>query len=200
MAGIERISIKSNNRGRGAWRFDVANSSMAYVHRVYRYLFPLQFGSEFIECTAEEKMARWDIDFGVDVILNLINEQTITIQEKILTTDYETVTVEYYQNPQTSEPGDWFNLKADYYFVGYQNQLKQSELRRWILLDWNQVRTNGRAINWQVRTNKNDGARANFRWAHFDNFPQHTLVAKLHNGVFTSNIDASRNELQYKLF
>lgn len=192
LKGIQRIHITDKVSGRGADRFKVAKPFYSYIHQVYRALFPLLPGNEFIDCTKEERYARYDIEFGVDTILNFVNGQSATIQEKVLTTDYSTVTVEYYQDPSTQEAGDWFRLKCDFYFVGYGKK-GQTELDRWILLDWNQVRLHSAAIPWQVRSNGRDGARSNFKFAHFNAFPRQCVVAKRINGKSTHFINMPNN-------
>lgn len=201
MKGIQRINITDKTTGRGGWRFDVSKPFYSYIHQVYRAIFPLLPQAEFVNCTSKERYARYDIDFGVDVILNFVNGQSATIQEKVLTTKYSTVTVEYYQNPATEEPGDWFKLKCDFYFVGY-GQRGRTELDRWIILDWNQVRLHSASIPWQIRSNSQDGARANFRYAHFDSFPSSCVVAKKMHGDPSFNIakPESFGDLQLPLF
>ncbi len=179
--GIERISITSELNGRGAWRFKVAEPCHGFINQTYRSLFNLLPGLEYVKCTPEEKFARYDIEFGVDVILNFTNGQRATIQEKVLTTQFSTVTVEYYQDWRNEIPGDWFNLMCDFYFVGYTNS-RPNELDRWILLDWNKVKMAGDIIRWQARENQGDGAMANFRYVHFDAFPPDCVVAKYLNG------------------
>ena len=174
-AGIQRIEITDQINGRGAGRFRVAQKYHQAINQVYRNIYPLSIGCDYIQCSANEKLARYDIDFGVDVLLNLVNGQTITIQEKVLGTTYSTVTVEYYQNPQTGEEGDWFKLKCDLYFVGYGTT--PPRLDRWILLDWNRVKLYHNQIPWWCNSNKKDGARANFLAANFWQIPDVCIIA-----------------------
>jgi hypothetical protein len=199
--GIQRINITDKATGSGAWRFNVASKYYADIHQIYRMLFPtLLPGNEFLDCTAQEKLGRYDIDFGVDLIFNYVNGHSSTIQEKILTTVYNTVTVEYYQNPKTMEPGDWFKLKCDYYFVGYGKK-EAATLDRWILLDWNQVRLHSAAINWGIRENKYDGAKASFKYADFTSFPDNCVVGMYLNGKLINNASNCSNfyDLQFPL-
>lgn len=185
--GIERINVVGNVFGAGAWRFKHPKRFYADVHQIYRAIFPILPGCVDVNVTKEERYARYDIDFGVDVILNFVNGQSATIQEKVLSTTYSTVTVEYYQNPMTEEEGDWFNLKCDYYFVGYGPKEGTPILDRWILLDWNQVRLHSASIPWKVNNNQKDNARANFVYAHFSEFPNRCVVARKMNGCIVKN-------------
>lgn len=189
MAGIERIAIDNPVKGSGAWRFDVAKNYTGYINRLYRHLFELADGESIAPCKPDDKLGRYDRDFGVDVILSLKSGQTITVQEKVLTTNYDTVTVEYYQNGITGEQGDWFKLKCDLYFVGYASGKKDTSgeyvLDRFILLDWLLVRIAHDNIGWMIRENKKDGAKANFKYAKFSQFPDYCTIAKLADGKFT---------------
>ena len=180
MSGIERIKIIKNNKGPGAWRFGVGHNAHSQINQIYSNNFDLIDNScEYVEVTPEEKLARYDIDFGVDVILTLKNGSTCTIQEKILLTNFHTVTVEYHQDYKTSEPGNWFKLKCGFYFVGYIGHKNSSRLLRYILLDWNQVKRSN--IDWQTDYNRKDNARSNFKYAPFGDFPANSIIASQFN-------------------
>ena len=192
--GIERINVVDKVVGPGAWRFKHPKRFRADVHQIYRSLFPLLPGSVDVNVSKNERYARYDIDFGVDVIINFVNGQSATIQEKILSTNFSTVTVEYYQNPAQNEAGDWFNLKCDYYFVGYGPKEGSPVLSRWILLDWNQVRLHSACIPWRFNSNQKDNARANFAYAQFVEFPDRCVVARKLNGHMMRNIPDFKNQ------
>lgn len=178
--GIERLKIINDNKGQGSWRFEVGQNVHHLINQIYISNFNLVNNKcEYIEVTPAEKLARYDIEFGIDVILNLANGQTCTVQEKILTTRYHTVTVEYYQDHQNQVPGDWFKLKCDFYFVGYIGHRTSGRLLRYILLDWNRVKLSN--IEWQVNQNHKDNARANFRYTSFENFPANCIIASQFN-------------------
>lgn len=182
-AGIERIDIITSSNGRGAWRFKIARPYHPFINQIYWSLFSLWPNCEYLRCTKDDKIARHDIEYGVDVRLNYLNGLSGTVQEKILTTTYETLTVEYYQNPLTNQEGDWFNLKCDYYFVGYANSHK-SVLDRWILLDWPRTKLLSDKIAWKIKNNKQDGAKSNFKYAHFNDFPDECVIAKYLNNIY----------------
>lgn len=184
-AGIERLNIINDVSGNGAYRFNIADPYHKYMNMVYRSIFNLYSDDIVVDCTPEEKLARYDIDFGVDIILNLNSGQPITIQEKVLTTSFDTVTVEYYQNWRTKEKGDWFKLKCDYYFVGYIGP--NNKLRIWILIDWNKLKLQSQ-LKWDENFNQNDGAMASFRYLHFNQIPTDCIIAMWYNKELTKNI------------
>ncbi len=100
------------------------------------------------------------------------------MQEKFLFTDYGTVTVEHCQDWLALEPGDWFKLKAQYYFVGYDSQ-GCMRLDPWVLLDWSRLQraTAQSRIRWRLRGNRADGARASFMYVQFADLPPDVIAA-----------------------
>lgn len=190
--GIERILITSNGNGRGSYRFWESQRRWAAANRIYRSALSLLPGDSITRCTQDEFEAGYDRFLGVDALLRLKNGMILTLQEKFLTFPLSTVTVEYYQNPKTSERGDWFHLKAQLYFVGYDrahlrcpahpdhvDRETQSGIcwkcghvflfQDWILLDWAKtvVCTNEGQFPWRDNRNKRDGARASFKYTEF---------------------------------
>jgi len=183
--GLQRIHIEKNLSGRGSWRFDFAQARWPAASQIYRQVFarlgmPLLPGDQLVRCTKEEFMAGYDHELGIDVLLKFESGMTATLQEKFLTFPRATtVTVEYMQNPETGEQGDWFTLKCQYYFVGYDTDNSET-FNDWILLDWPAVQRatlQGR-IQWHENRNRHDGARASFRYAYFDEIPPDCIVAR----------------------
>lgn len=184
MAGIERIHITEEVNGRGSWRFKWSQGRGDAANSLYRRIFdrlqtPLLPGEEPIECSLEEFEAGYDHELGIDVLLRFEGGMTATLQEKFLRFHLSTVTVEYMQNRATKEQGDWFNLKSQYYFVGYDRDDSKT-FDDWILLDWPATMraTQQKRIRWYEKPNKRDGARASFRFAYFDRIPQECVVAR----------------------
>lgn len=184
MVGISRINITTQNTGRGAYRFEKSRTMQSAANRLYRSIFeslnmPLLLGEELIDCTKDEFIAGYDYALGIDVILRLGGGTEMTLQEKFLFTKYNTVTVEYMQNPLTKEKGDWFNMKTQLYFVGYQSA-DAGHFQDWVLLDWLKVKmlTQQKKIVWnQPRQNKEDGAKANFIYLPIFSFPSECVLA-----------------------
>jgi len=188
-AGIQRVIITDPVSGRGAWRFEKSKLRYPAANKVYRETFaisgmPLLPGYEEIRCTQAEFVAGYDHELGIDVVLNFESGICATLQEKFLYTTYRTVTVEYEQNWRTGEFGDWFNMKAQYYFVGYDRNDSRS-FDEWILLDWPAAArlTAMGQLRWQERRNKRDGARASFKYLNFAAFPDSAVVAVHMHGV-----------------
>lgn len=182
-AGITRINITDHKPGAGANRFAAAPTLWPAANNIYRETFaalgmPLAEGEESIECTSDEFQAGYDRKYGTDLWLRFESGMRSSMQEKYLTTDFTTVTVEYWQNWRTRERGDWFTMRVDYYFVGYHLP-GGTTMQRWILLDWPAVQraTSRNLIVWGDRRNGRDGAQSSFRYAEFSAFPPECVVA-----------------------
>lgn len=183
MAGITRFIITDQITGPGSWRFEESKKRYPAAVKLYREIFeklnaPLAPRYEEILVTRQEFEAGYDYELGIDVIFEFENGMKSTLQEKFLFKGWKTVTVEYMQNPLRNEEGDWFNLKAQYYFVGY-DRIGALEFQDWILLNWpyTQLATQRDEINWRDGGNKNDGAKANFKYEYFGGFPGYCRVA-----------------------
>jgi hypothetical protein len=184
MSGIRRFRITDATNGRGGWRFTDSRKCWPSANAIYRNAFasaglPLEPGYEETECTKSEFEAGYDYQLGIDVVLRGVGGQEFTMQEKFLFTSYDTVTVEYMQDWRNNVPGDWFNLKCQFYFVGYDYP-KDGRIKRWVLLDWTKtmLATGKNRLRWLERPNKEDGARASFKYVHFADLPSEVVVAR----------------------
>jgi len=141
---------------------------------------PLASGEEIIECNKDDFMAGYDYQLGIDIILRPTGQGESTMQEKFLFTDFYTVTVEHCQDWLALESGDWFKLKAQYYFVGYDPQ-GILNFDPWVLLDWVRLQraTAQNRIPWKLRSNDRSkvNAKASFMYVEFDKLPPDVLVA-----------------------
>lgn len=170
--GIQRVMITDEVNGAGAWRFKKAKALQPAANTIYRRLFdhhlkcPLNPGYGDILCARDDIEAAYDRLLGVDVILTHTTGTQSTLQEKFLFTPFQTVTVEYQNDPDNGVVGDWFEMKPHYYFVGYDRE-ESEEFQDWILLDWaaTQRATGQGRIIWTDQVNNNDNARASFRYA-----------------------------------
>jgi len=185
--GITRFKITDQITGPGAWRFREAQRYWPVANALYREIFadlgmPLLPGEETIECTTEEFQSGYDYQLGIDVILRPQGQGESTMQEKFLFTDYYTVTVEHCQDWLNLDPGDWYRLKAQYYFVGYATK-GSARFDRWILLDWPRLQraTAQHRIPWRLRGNLRDRARASFMFVEFGKLPPDVIVAPTHS-------------------
>jgi len=132
---------------------------------------------ETIDCTQKEFEAGYDSKLGIDVILRPVAGGEGTLQEKFLFTDYNTVTIEHCQDWLTLEKGDFYKLRANYYFVGY-DPTGCLQFDPWVLLDWSCLQrvTAQYGIGWHLRGNFKDKARASFMWIFMDELPPEICV------------------------
>jgi hypothetical protein len=101
-------------------------------------------------------------------------------QEKYLSFKYSsfgTLTVEYMQNPQTKEKGDWFKLAPQFYFCGYFNE-SETDFIKYVLVDWPKLvlNSNDGLIVWYDNKNQDGNARASFRYTYFKNIPDDCII------------------------
>jgi len=123
-----------------------------------------------------------DKEHGIDAVLIFNNLQIITLQEKFLSHDkarYKSLTVEYEQNPQTHEMGDWTKLACQMYFTGYINAA-WTAFEFYILVDFARLvmETQRGAVRWLQNMNKDGHARASFKYIHFDAIPAICVIGK----------------------
>jgi hypothetical protein len=185
MAGITRVNITDGVSGRGAQRFRDAQRLWPVANKLYREIFndmgcSLKDGDALLDCAGDEFYAGYDHSLGIDTVLRTEQGNILTMQEKFLFTPFNTVTVEYMQNQTTGEHGDWFNIKCQLYFVGYDYPQTGKRFVSWILLDWARVvlATQKGQINWKLRPNKWDGAKANFRYASIADIPKYCCIRR----------------------
>ncbi len=182
MAGITRFNITDKVSGKGAWRFEDSKKLWPAANSLYREIFaalgmPLLPGEEVIDCTKTEFEAGYDYQLGIDVILRHVVGGESTLQEKFLFTDFNTVTVEHCQDWVTLEKGDFYKLKANYYFVGY-DPTGCLQFDPWVLLDWPCLQrvTAEYRIPWHLRGNYKDKARASFMFVKIKELPEEVCV------------------------
>lgn len=126
-----------------------------------------------------------DRKFAIDVTLTTNSGLVLVGQEKFLSHKYinfGTVTIEHMQNPLTGERGDWFKMGVQFYLTAYYNN-KHTGFEKWALLDWPAivVATDAGLLNWRDNENKQDGARASFRYVKMDEIPSGCIIAS--NGI-----------------
>lgn len=183
MPGITRVRITDEINGRGAYRFDQSRSHWGEANKLYRNIFeklrtPLLPGEEEIRCTKIEAISRLDWQLGIDLFLGLAHGGTASVQEKFLFTTFDTITVEYMQDPEQKKEGDWFNMQCQYYFVAYDYPPEDGLFETWALLDWPRVQratAQGR-IAWFDRINGKDGAQASFKYTDMNRLPDDVVV------------------------
>jgi hypothetical protein len=122
-----------------------------------------------------------DKHFAIDLQITLPCGMILLGQEKFLSHKYASfgsVTVEYEQNQHTGEPGDWFRLSPQIYFVGYTTKDKAG-FSPWVLLNWPSIvmATHNGEIEWHDNKNKDGRARASFRYCFMRHIPSEYIIA-----------------------
>jgi len=179
--GITRINIIGSRDS----RMILADMMKPIANQLYQEIFTsinvvIKEGIEEVKVSKEEFIAGYDYKLGIDVILTFWTEQEASLQEKFLQTQFNTITVENYNDQRTHEnPGDWFHMKSTYYFVGYWLQPARG-FERWILLDWPAIQraTAQGLIRWQDRKNQDGHAQSDFRWVEVNQIPDNCILAK----------------------
>jgi hypothetical protein len=105
-----------------AWANDYAISqdSKQYQDDIYRELFPIRNIIRF----EREDSNILDRKFHIDVCLELENNTRLLGQEKALRnkfSNFDTFTIEFYQNRFTKEKGEFFHIAAQFYLHGYRD-------------------------------------------------------------------------------
>lgn len=124
-----------------------------------------------------------DKEHGIDAVLIFNNQQLITLQEKFLShqyAKYKSLTVEYEQNPQTHEMGDWIKLACQMYFTGYINE-RGDAFEFYVLVDFARlvIETQKGNAAWRQNANRDGHARASFKYIHFDAIPSSCIIARV---------------------
>lgn len=118
---------------------------------------------------------------AIDVMLMLQNGMILTGQEKFLSPDkakFQSLTVEYEQDQKTGEQGDWFHLASQLYFCGYADP-QFTHFQSFVIVYWPMLvfETSRGAIIWQQNRNKNNFAKASFKYINFAQIPKSCLIA-----------------------
>jgi hypothetical protein len=160
------------------WRRKQEIRGRGIADRIYRDVF----GSD-LEINRFEDEDNYELDktFAIDVHVVNNNGLILTGQEKFLSNKYakfQSITVEYMQNPLIQEKGDWFKMAVQFYFTGYFNKTND-DFELWIIADWTQIVLNtiNDNITWMKNHNTKDGARANFVYCNMTQLPEDCIIA-----------------------
>ncbi len=123
-----------------------------------------------------------DQHFAIDVTITMSNGMVLNVQEKFLSyvfAKYNSLTVEYMQNPVTFEKGDWFKIAAQIYLCAYFNEA-MDDFYSYALINWTKlvVYTNDMIIKWNTNVNNNGRAKASFKYINFNNIPLDCFIDK----------------------
>lgn len=139
----------------------------------------------------EEETHLLDRVYGIDVEVTLPTGQVLTGQEKFLSASYaryNSLTIEYMQNPTTGECGDWFKLCPDFYAVAYFAE-DNTSFAKWAIVDTSLLKlaTAYGHIEWQENANKDGRARASFRYIDLSALPATCRRCVLFQSGFWTN-------------
>lgn len=125
----------------------------------------------------------YDQHLHIDLILSLPGGGQLTVQEHTLTHHYyynRTLTMEYYQNRETKERGEFFNTKCQLLLHGYSNE-DGTEFAEWYLFDLPKLII---WLSWmpepwrEKRLRPAAGSNAAFLWVKYSNIPEEAIIAK----------------------
>lgn len=176
--GIERIHIAGELSGKGSDRFAWQRSMEPAANLLYRQVFGpcLKPNESIIETAVDDSSLPYVLDkkLGIDLKLNLNNHMVFTVQEKVLKTRFNSLTVEYENVADSGDVnGDWNHCCADLVACIYADEHTKA-IHSWIIVYWSMVKTYtqmGRIL-WDKRYNQKDGARASFKYQYFQGIPE----------------------------
>jgi len=110
---------------------ELAEAAKPIQDKVYRYIF----GDDLMNIKRFSKEERHvlDIEYHIDIELEFVNGIKLLGQEKALRykfIDFNTYTIEFYQNRRTKEKGEFFNLGAQFFLHGYLNGNEPEEITK----------------------------------------------------------------------
>ncbi len=184
MAGIERIHIKSS------WsdsekRCKQSHNLEMTADEIYQNIFSsmnmeLDDGVIIHDCTKDDAISMYDWKDGIDLFLHTKSGHTLTVQEKLLTKRYKTIT--FTECQKNGLPGNWYTSVSHYWFVGYAYYYPNSvEFNHWMLIDLPCLKRLDHKSNlgWVIQDNTENGYRGiKFRYLDFDNVPNDAVIAR----------------------
>ena len=108
-----------------SWDSDLSFSiaMRKYADDIYKFVFPITHITRFDRDDHQAHIL--DKEFHIDTVLELTNGMILTLQEKFLRdkfASFDCFTLEYRNNRNTGENGEWNKLCTDLYFTGYGNE------------------------------------------------------------------------------
>lgn len=167
----------------GGWRFEQSQGILRNVAN--KLLLNVLNGKsiKWLDNMPDGSVHPLDQYFDIDAILVNLSGMIQTIQAKFLSSQYsvfDTVTIEYMNDPANGIEGDWFHCAAQFYFVGYATPDERG-FQKWIILNWATMadETGQGNIHWrEPRQNAHDGAKANFKYVYYRNIPKKAIIAE----------------------
>lgn len=142
-------------------------------------IYKLVFNAQGIKRTQDTAL---DMDLGIDVILTLPSGSILTGQEKALShkfASYDAFTMEFYQNRDIKEPGEFFKIASQFYLSGYINE-QQNAFTSWKIINLcNLIQWLGEYPTSQLeKATKPSTGYASFLAIPYKNMPADCIIAK----------------------
>ena len=122
-----------------------------------------------------------DREFAIDMRIHLMNGSQLTGQEKALSHKFHkfrTFTMEFYQNSETKEEGEFFKIASQFYLSGYSDE-SGVEFIEWKVIDLLQfimwLRQRGLS-ELEKHTRPAGGSRASFFYIKYDEIPEEFII------------------------
>jgi len=192
--------------------FEFSLAAQPLQDKLYRYIFKGYLKN--ITRFSKEDRNILDIKYHIDIELEFINGIKILGQEKTLRYEfinYNTLTIEFYQNRVTKEKGEFFNLGAQFFLHGYVDGNIPEEITRFLkcyfikifdFLEWLKRKS---IEELEKNTRPTKGSRASFYWIRYNDIPKEFIYWHFEHGkelikkeYFDFNI--SNNPKQLGLF
>ncbi len=170
MAGIERIEIIGTSNYLKE-RKQIADDAIPDLNNIYRNVFELDDNDIVTKCTKDQVKSRYDYIEGIDVILTLKDKSRITLQEKVLTTDYSTVTFE--QKKADGKLGGWYYTTAQLYMCAYRIDNK---IARYCIIDLVRLKLASNSIGLKWHYQDNIYRPETFRFINFKDIPDDCII------------------------
>lgn len=153
----------------------ISEQAAPATSEIYRSILPLMEGEIQTTVNKEDIKGRYDHQEGIDIILTLVDGTRLTLQEKVLTKRFRTVTFEE-KNGYTNAEGAWYKCTAQLYFCCDVDE--QYQIESYCLIDLLRLRicsVNG-LLPWKY--NVGHGRANEFRYLKYDEIPDECIIKR----------------------
>ena len=179
MAGIYRINITDQWK-RNPERRALSKALEPAANEIYQKWFRLIDDKVYLrDCKLGSEQADQDTTYGKDLYLFKNNGDVYTVQEKLLSAPYKTVTFTTVNHNGTA--GLWTTCKADIWFVGYGRNTASGDnsIQDWMIIKFAELRDldKQRVLPWKYNQNNTNGEKAKFQYLDFHQVPRECVLA-----------------------
>ena len=156
----------------------LAQRAIPYQDNIYRDVFPV---ANIVRYNRDDEIIL-DIKYHIEVEIELRNGIKLLGQEKALRAcfaKYNTFTIEFYQNRRIKEPGEFFNIGAQFYLHGYWND-KGDGFCKWYMVKLFDFLAHLKKIDiteLEARTRPST-SNANFFYINYNDIPNEFIYAR----------------------